>query len=556
MPLAGFRRLLALWAALLFAGLATPAVAAVGSPLQTCITRVRAHDDPAKVFAARGRFDCVHRQSLYGSGDFWIRSRPLAARNSLIAVRFASTWQDRVTLYVLHADGRITRHGFDSGHAGRNLMLGATFQFILPPSAAPPTRLLWRVDHSLNLRGVVNGAHVTDHHLAAENELGMAALYAAFAGMCLALLIYNLALWAALRQAFQPAYCVMVLCLLGYAFSSSGLLGQLTSIDNNDRMRLNYLLLASSAVAALMFARTFFERRVFAGWLRPASTAAAAGVMVTSLCFAALAPQFARPIDTAVNISYLLLLALVVPILWRAWRLRSNYLWMFAVAWGCPVMLAGVRILAAMDVVEWHWWIDQSTLLAMALEAALSSLGVAYRIRLLSVERDEAREQEIAARLLAATDPLTGLLNRRAFLEQAIGREGEQQLILADIDHFKLVNETIGHDGGDEVLRVVARALVAAVPPETLVARVGGEEFALVLPADIAFDAEAVLDSLRAERMPFDMSVTASVGTCVGPLTREIDWKALYRCADRALFEAKTAGRDRVRDAAPLSAAA
>ncbi|MBI0475416.1 diguanylate cyclase [Sphingomonas sp. MA1305] len=556
MPNGGLRRTWAMAIALLFAVLATPATAAIGTALDTCIARVQPHDTPATMFGVRDRFDCRRRQSSYGSGDFWIRSRPFVAPGTMTAVRFASTWQDRVTLYVLHADGHITRHGFDSGHAGNNLMLGATFQFMLPPRAAPPVQILWRVERSLNLRGVISGARIADHHQAAGSELGMAALYAAFAGMCLALLIYNLALWAALRQAFQPAYCLMVLCLLGYAFSSSGLLGQITDIDNNDRMRINYLLLAASAVAALTFARAFFERRVFDGWLRPASSAVAGAVIVTTIGFALFAPHFARPIDAAVNLSYLLLLGLVPAILWRAWRLRSNHLWIFALAWGGPVFLAGVRILAAMNVIAWHWWIDQSTLLAMAMEAALSSLGVAYRIRLLSVERDEAREQEIAARLLAATDPLTGLLNRRAFLEQAIGREGEQRLILADIDHFKTVNETIGHDGGDEVLRVVARALQAAVPAEGLVARVGGEEFALIVPAGVPFDAEGVLDRLRAERMPFDMTVTASVGTCVGPLLREIDWKALYRCADRALFEAKAAGRDRVRDAAPLFRAA
>lgn len=56
-----------------------------------------------------------------------------------------------------------------------------------------------------------------------------------------------------------------------------------------------------------------------------------------------------------------------------------------------------------------------------------------------------------------------------------------------------------------------------------------------------------MLDGLRGHRMPFDLGVTASIGTCVGPLHREIDWKTMYRNADRALFEAKAAGRDRVR---------
>ena len=219
-------------------------------------------------------------------------------------------------------------------------------------------------------------------------------------------------------------------------------------------------------------------------------------------------------------------------------------------------MLASLRVASALHLIGWNFWLDNSTILTMTMEALFSSLAIAYRIRLLSVERDEARAQEIAARLLADTDPLTGLLNRRAFLRQAIGREGEQILLLADIDHFKRVNDTLGHDGGDEVLRTFARTLRQSVPAEALVARIGGEEFAIVTPIAFAVEPEKILARLRAGRMPFDLSVTASIGACTGPLMKETDWKALYRGADRALFEAKAAGRDRVRGKATARIAA
>ena len=122
-------------------------------------------------------------------------------------------------------------------------------------------------------------------------------------------------------------------------------------------------------------------------------------------------------------------------------------------------------------------------------------------------------------------------------------------LLIIDLDHFKRVNETLGHDGGDEVLRVFARMLRTSVPQGTLVARIGGEEFAILTPVDAAVEPEAVLARLRQMRMPFDIQVTASIGTCRGTLTSEVEWKALYRVADAALFDAKSAGRDRVRNA-------
>ena len=81
------------------------------------------------------------------------------------------------------------------------------------------------------------------------------------------------------------------------------------------------------------------------------------------------------------------------------------------------------------------------------------------------------------------------------------------------------------------------------------------EEFALLVPERRGDVAAEVLARVRRERMPFDLTVTVSLGTCAGPIASEQDWKALYRHADQALYAAKAAGRDRVRHAAgPLAA--
>ena len=286
---------------------------------------------------------------------------------------------------------------------------------------------------------------------------------------------------------------------------------------------------------------------MFAGTIGRLVTLTCAITGSASLGFFLFAPLDIWTFDRLYSIAFAIQMAMVVPLLWRAWTQRSNYLWVFAIAWASPIIMASFRIASSLGMIGWNFWLDNSTILTMTIEALLSSIAIAYRMRLLSNERDEAREREIAARLLADTDPLTGLLNRRAFLHSAVGRGGEQILMIADLDHFKQVNETIGHDGGDEVLRVFARTLRQAVPPEALVARIGGEEFAIVVSAESVVDPDDILAGLRAGRMPYDVTVTASIGMCSGPLERETDWKALYACADRALFEAKSAGRDRAR---------
>lgn len=530
-----------------------------GHALAVCVTPVRAGDTLAGIAAAApARFDCKTRQTSLPQGSYWVRSAPLRVMgDGPLDIRFASLWQRRLAVAALYADGKVALTRLDQKGLTRHLRLGAVVTVRAPRRDAPMTRVIWRVDGAAVLRGVVAMPMIATPDETARGDLLMATVYAGFAGLCLALLIYNVALYAAMRHRFQLVYCLMVVSLLGYVCSISGVLAWIVpTIDNNDRLRCNYLFLALSASSALLFARTFFERQVFAGRLGRITDIIIAVPIGAGLLFAAAAPHAIAVLDRLYCLAFVPLLACVAPMLWRAWATRSNYLWLFVVAWGTPVAMGLLRVAAGVHLLPWNLWIDQSTILSMALEALLSSLAIAYRIRLLADERDEAREQETAARLLADSDPLTGLLNRRAFLTQAIGRAGPQNLLILDIDHFKRVNETIGHDGGDEVLRVVARALRGSVPPTALVARIGGEEFAILADAARAVRPAAVLAALREQRMPFDVAVTASIGACTGPLLREVDWKALYRSADQALFAAKAAGRDRARDAGIVAHAA
>jgi len=508
------------------------------------------------LFARPDGFDCTTPQRAFGAGDYWLISAPLRG-GPIDVARMSSAWQDRVTLYVLYADGTIRAGGFTSRTTSTRLGMGARIEMPVARAGTRPVRLLWHVEGAGNLRGIVLGSvvgTVADSRLA---ELSLGTFYAAFGGVIGGLLIYNLALLMALRQAFQAAYCGLLASLFAYVISTSGLLSLwLPHLDNNDRLRLNAVLLGACAASVVMFARFFFERRVFAGWLGTASNVVVAGLLASNLAFAMLAPRHILALDRIVTASYVLLILLVPALLIQAWRRRSNYLWLFAIAWGVPIVASSLRIVHGLGWIGWSFWLDQSTVMSMGLEALLSSIGIAYRLRLLQRQRDHARERELIARALADTDPLTGLLNRRAFLHHAIGRTGDHTLMIADLDHFKEVNETIGHDGGDEVLRSFARTLEATVPAGSLVARLGGEEFAVVAPADAEVRPAAILHALRMARMPFDMRVTTSIGTCTGSLLRETDWKSLYRQADRALYAAKAAGRDRVRDAATLPVAA
>jgi diguanylate cyclase (GGDEF)-like protein len=158
----------------------------------------------------------------------------------------------------------------------------------------------------------------------------------------------------------------------------------------------------------------------------------------------------------------------------------------------------------------------------------------------------------------AVTDPLTGLANRRSFDEELAleWRRAERvgsglALILADIDDFKKVNDTYGHQRGDEVLRKVGELLGAAVRQVDLAARYGGEEFAVIVPETDLDDAVKLAERLRSNVMKTEIDlygtrlhVTSSFGVAIkGELGRA---EELIAAADEALYAAKRAGKNRV----------
>jgi diguanylate cyclase (GGDEF)-like protein len=152
--------------------------------------------------------------------------------------------------------------------------------------------------------------------------------------------------------------------------------------------------------------------------------------------------------------------------------------------------------------------------------------------------------------LQAATDSLTGLLNRRSLENRARDLRnlpGPFAVVMADLDHFKQLNDTYGHDTGDRALRLFAQTLSATVRSVDLVCRHGGEEFALVLPQCTASEAAARLEDVRgamaaavaAAGLP---TVTASYG--VVQIDGVDDLTTALASADAALFQAKRDGRD------------
>ncbi len=249
-----------------------------------------------------------------------------------------------------------------------------------------------------------------------------------------------------------------------------------------------------------------------------------------------------------------------------AWRRRARTMldtWLFVAMIGmwCDVMLT--RLGGGRFTVGWY--ASHATSLAAALAVLAGCLVEVNRLYRRLVVRG-VHMSDTNARLRAANtelsviaerDELTGLLNRRAVLQRLAGqfaawRQGGPvfSVLMIDLDHFKPINDALGHLGGDEILAQVARRLRAVVRGSDVVGRYGGEEFLVVLPdtprAGARAAAAKLLDAVRDTPFHYgdrSIAVTVSIGgAAVDGVDGSLD--DLIGRADRALYAAKGAGRD------------
>jgi diguanylate cyclase (GGDEF)-like protein len=191
-------------------------------------------------------------------------------------------------------------------------------------------------------------------------------------------------------------------------------------------------------------------------------------------------------------------------------------------------------------------------------ELVLYAVGTVFVIFMLVSERTVTAHKNAAS-----IDPLTGMLNRRGFAE-ACSRVIEKEavagrpvtVLIFDIDHFKGINDRFGHPAGDELLKLFATVVVSNLRITDLSGRIGGEEFAALLPCSLeegVVAAERVREAFEAsgivcEEGPVD--TTVSIGAAGGPAGTELE--VLLASADTALYQAKRGGRNRVEAAEEL----
>lgn len=495
---------------------------------------------------------CTNRPSSFGHSDYWAVSKPLSASDQSglrskgfeLALVSGSTWQTARTIYVRYQDGKVFTKRIDAAQAADTVQLGGQFADIIPARAVPIDRIGWHIEGGGDLRRVVLRPQLMTIGAARRANLVLSAVYAGVVGLLFGLIIHHLMMWTVMSHRFQLAYVSVLLLTLIYAITSSGITAWIwPEALNLTRLRLNYGFLGLITAATMWFTRAFFPHGVFGGRLSQIFTFAMGYIVITSLSYAALLPNGTTLLGPAYLANFAIAGLFFPVVLWRAWQIGSPIVGLFALGWTLPIASMAARLLNSLGILQTSIWIDNSTILALAIEALLSSIAIVWQIKAISDERDSARESEKAALQLADLDPLTGLLNRRAFLRLVLGRLEPQQLAIIDVDQFRQVNEIVGHIGGDNVLVKLARALDENLPKNAVVARLGGDEFAAILPDAEGVSAERLTDILTLSGIAGVRTITASVGVSVGSTATEADWHALYAAADHDLYAAKLDGR-------------
>ena len=314
---------------------------------------------------------------------------------------------------------------------------------------------------------------------------------------------------------------------------------------------------AADLILFSSYAVTWTGARVFDGRLpRPGSLITGATVWLLASEFSAFAPgsPIRASLSAAIIVTFLWLTAFEF---WRSWgeQLLSRWPAIFILFVNGAVFLLRNPVIGPLAATANDKLLSSAWLTVISVESLLATISTAFILLAMAKERAELGHKQAAT-----IDPLTGIANRRAFFAEAsrLVRTTNRPvaLLMIDLDHFKSINDQFGHAIGDKVLSTFAKTAQAHLRGTDLVGRLGGEEFAVLLPNATEQGSWIVAERLRSafaaaaatiDGLP--VAATASVGLSLIEGGRAMD--PLFDLADQALYRAKATGRNRVAMAGP-----
>ena len=523
-------------------------------------------DDAQVVARLPTRCDASLHLSPPTQGWLWLRLHDAAPLSAMPAGWTLLTDQlvfESHTILIVATDGSVQVERFAPGQVGNRWLPGGLLRITVqrPGAEISAIYLGYRQLASLDPLRRVSAVTPEDMLWLGGTWLAVAG---AFAGAIVTVLVFSVLVRTGPLLPAQRWYVVWSVLALVYGMVSTNMLALAwPALAGPWAARLGHALVGGTSGAATMVFLTLLERRSLPRWLHRTGVACALACAAAGLATTISWPLPLRDMEpwlsglTIVN-GLLLLIGVVVAII-----RRSRTVWLYLISWSPVLLVCCVWVAQKLQLVTQPDLVIMSSLLALATESAALSVLMADRVRRLSGERDAAEQARLrlevesgAFRRAALTDPLTGLGNRAAFQAQ-LRRMAESDvagtspapfmLLLVDVDHLKQINDRMGHDAGDRLLMTVGAGLAMAAGPDGHVARIGGDEYAILLPADspAATRIEAALEALQGTNVMHEgrrWAMTFSAGLACHPADGP-EPATLVKHADLALYQVKHRGR-------------
>ena len=515
---------------------------------------------PAQMLARRDRFDCGPDKLAKATRTLWIAADIGRADAGLAdpVLRVRTSRHGAFVLTRQFADGRLltTRHSL----ADQTRRWRAPYAVSLPymdVNGVRPAAILLAIDNPFdptNWYDIELAERTVDIQLHNDGRTVSALVM----GLLFAPLLLNGVFFLALRQRFILFHTMMVCGLIANHIAWSGIIfdlfPQATMVQRSITV---YLALGFVAMSACLLIGRLCSRELMGrAWLRALHIA---GFGCCAITFAIILASPWLPFIGAqiIHVGFGAMVLTAIATLVRN-ALKGDRMAMLQLCGLSGVGLVAVsRVLRANGVIADLPIVDLGFYIAVLIEAFTTSVVVALRALELRRQHDLIAQERDQIMQQAQTDELTGIANRRAFAirfeDMFCGRdrrEGLYALMVIDIDHFKRINDTLGHAAGDKVLKEVVRLLQEQLRSSDFVARYGGEEFVILLSGAAEDAALQIAEKLRrtikaapfrsrGERVP--VTISCGVGTFGGEDTLE----AVFERTDAALYAAKAQGRDR-----------
>jgi diguanylate cyclase (GGDEF)-like protein len=530
---------------------ATPVHAGDTPALTTCIARLEAGQDVRELMGKPGAFDCTSMQHDLGSGDFLVHLRfaPIEAQpHDDLKLSFETYWISDLTIHYRFSDGQEEQLSLTASQLTQYAKIGGGWQFPVPETAVPLTAIFVQIRGAENTRGILTAPKLLSAERIHNENLLLAAFFSGLAGLMISVGVYNAGILFAMRQRVFFEYSMMMASLLALGTVTSGALAMiLPGLGSQGLVKIQYAIGACVGNSVLDYFRRFYEGKIEFAWHRRLRQIAGVASLFAATMFVSLAPWQYLLLDHFYMAAMLLVMTALFSYFVTANHMRFANGWLVGVIWSIPIAIGFLAVSGSFGLIANSFWLKHSLLIGMSITSLAGAVIMTKQLTDLRKQRDQAREGEEQAKRDADRDPLTGLYNRRAFSKLITGGDYLCRLMLIDIDNFKQVNDTFGHDVGDKVIAAVAGAISSCQPTKSLSSRFGGEEFVLAMMASEAdlCPPQKILDAVRDHPMPYDAKVTVSIGYCDGKVDTPDAMQQLYRMADAALYRAKADGRDR-----------